>query len=110
MEYRYITLFDIEGFESILDISDDDNAKAETILNDENIENLEKSINSLVVAMLFRARANAHRYPEVWVFWSEIDQKTLMNAAEENPQMMANLIRERGECLHKTVKPKSVIL
>lgn len=109
MDYRYITLFDNLGFESIIDISINDEAKVEEILNAGSLDKLEKNINSLITSILFRAKANEHRYPEIWIFWSEIEQKTLWNAAQENPQMMADLIRERGECLYKTHRPKAII-
>lgn len=91
---RYITLFDNEGFESIIDITCDNVEKVTAALED--AEDPEKKIHSLINTMTLRARFNPHRNPEIWVFWSHIDTDTLWKASQENPQQMADLIRKKG--------------
>lgn len=107
MSFRYITLFDSEGFESIIDITCDVHHRAEAALCDE--EDPQKEIAALINKMTLRARFNPQRSPEIWVFWSDIDEKTLYKSACENPQMMADLIRSKGVKLYGDAKTKRVI-
>jgi hypothetical protein len=107
MSLRHIALFDCLGFESIIDITCDENHRIECLIHDE--EDPQKGIISLINKITLRARMNPQRLPEVWIFWSDIDSDTLMKSANENPQMMANLIREKGIKIFTTPKEKSVI-
>lgn len=59
---------------------------------------------------IMRAMANPQRFPEIWAFDSDIDQETLEEAARENPQHLANLIREKGQEIYRTPKQKTVIV
>jgi hypothetical protein len=105
--YRYITLFDNLGFEGIIDITCDKQMKAEAALHDEPDPEIE--MNKTVKYMVFRARANPQRTPEVWMFWSDVDEKILWEYSQESPQALADLIRKDGFCVFKTPKPASVI-
>lgn len=105
--FRYITLFDNLGFESIIDITCDDAVRAEAVLYDE--PDPLKGITSLVSSMTLRARFNLHRSPEIWVFWSDVDEDSLFKMAKENPQAMADLIRSKGVSVYKSIKTKRVI-
>lgn len=98
--YRYVTMFDNEGFESIIDITCDMFTKTNAILHDE--PDPEKNIYSLIHRMTLRATFNPHREPEIWIFWSDLDEKTLYDSAVENPQMMADLIRQKGVNVYRT--------
>jgi hypothetical protein len=109
MDYRYITLFSINGFENIIDISNDLNAKIEDILND-STETLEKRCNTIIMKTILSAKEKSHLYPEVWIFWSEFSEDIIYKFSKEEPQMLANLIREKGECLFKIEKPSTIIL
>lgn len=105
--FRYITLFDELGFESIIDITCDDAVRAEAVLYDK--DDPQKEIIQLINKLSLRARFNPHRSPEIWVFWSEVDEKTLFKSAEENPQAMADLIRSKGVNVFRSSKQKQVI-
>ena len=105
--FRYITLFDELGFESIIDITCDDAVRAEAVLYDK--DDPQKEIIQLINKLSLRARFNPHRSPEIWVFWSEVDEKTLFKSAEENPQAMADLIRNKGVNVFRSSKQKQVI-
>lgn len=100
--HRYVTLFDNEGFESIIDITCDDMEKMSAALEDR--EDPENEIYSLINTMTLRALFNPHRNPEIWVFWSHIDEKTLWKVSQETPQQLADLIRKIGVSV---TKPKS---
>lgn len=108
MTNRYVTLFDDQGFEGIIDITCDDHRKIEAaILNEPNPE---IEVNKTVKYMVFRARANPQRSPEVWIFWSEIDEKVLWDASQESPQQLANLIRSNGTHVYVTPRNKDKVI
>lgn len=107
MSFRYLTLFDNLGFESIIDITCDNASRAEAVLYDE--DDPEKKITSLVNKMTLRARFNPHRNPEIWIFWSDVDENTLFTAAQISPQEMANLIRSKGVSVYISTKVNTVI-
>lgn len=56
---------------------------------------------SVVQAMLLRARVNSQRHYEVYAIEvsEEITEDDLKSMFEEQPQAMADLIRDRGRCL-----------
>jgi hypothetical protein len=105
MTYRYITIFDDEGFEGIIDITCDNNRKIEAAILDE--PNPEIEVNKTVKYMVFRARANPQKSPEVWIFWSDIDEKVLWDASQESPQQLVDLIRANGSDVYVT--PRNLI-
>ena len=108
MTYRYITIFDDQGFEGIIDITCDDHRKIEAAILDE--ENPEIEINKTVKYMVFRARANPQRSPEVWIFWSDIDEKVLWEASQESPQQLADLIRSNGTSVYTSPTKKEKVI
>lgn len=107
---RYVSLFSVNGFEKIIDISDDDQKKVELILYDKTYEDYKKHINSVIITLLNNAKSAEHTFPEVWIFWSDMSEDELWKNGQKNPQKLANMIRKRGECLYKTEKPKSLII
>lgn len=100
----YVAYFDCLGFECILDATNHDKKKIWAALQDKNHERF--PLNQ----MILRAKFNPQRNPEIWSFWSDLDRTTLMEVAQESPQLMANLIREKGTCLYSLPKEKSVIV
>jgi hypothetical protein len=59
--------------------------------------------------LLMRARANPQRFPEIWTFWSAIAQADLLEYAQDQPQALADTIRELGDKVFVTNKQKEVI-
>lgn len=100
----YVAYFDCLGFECILNATSHDKKKIWAALQDKSHERF--PLNQ----MILRAQANPQRSPEIWSFWSEIDLATLKEYAQECPQELANLIREKGNPLYKAVKDKQVIV
>jgi len=60
--------------------------------------------------MVFRARANPQRSPEVWIFWSDIDEKVLWDASQKSPQEFADLIRANGSDVYVTPRKKEKVI
>jgi hypothetical protein len=110
MEYRYITLFDITGFVNIIDISNNEQTKVELIMNNENTSLIEKKINQIIISLINDAKNNSHKFPEVWLFWSEFTREIISDFAQKSPQELANVIRQRGECIFEVKKPSNIII
>jgi hypothetical protein len=57
-------------------------------------------------AMCMRARFNPQRAYEIWTFNTEasIDEDTLWEIAQENPQSLVDMIREKGKRLYSNAK------
>jgi hypothetical protein len=53
-----------------------------------------------------RARFNPQRAYEIWTFNTEasIDEDTLWEIAQENPQSLVDMIREKGKRLYSNAK------
>lgn len=99
----YVAYFDCLGFECILNASKHEKKAMWNALKDKPAERF--PLNE----MMLRAKFNAQRSPEIWSFWSDIDLATLKEYAAEEPQQLANLIREKGTPLYTTHKERRVI-
>jgi len=53
-------------------------------------------------ALMMRARLNSQRNYEIWTFntTEDIDEETLWQIADETPQALVDMIRERGKRLY----------
>lgn len=99
----FIAYFDCLGFECILDATAHEHKSTWAALKDERHPRLP------LPEMMLRAKFNPQRRPEIWMFNSEIDLETLKEYAKEEPQFLANLIREKGNPLYTTPKERQVI-
>ena len=100
----YIAYFDSLGFECIIDLTEYDKEAVWAALSDK------PAPKKLPVGMMImRAKANPQRFPEIWTFQSPIEEKTLQQYAEDNPQGLANLIRTHGSKVFVTPRNKTVI-
>ena len=103
-EIKYLTMFDCEGFECIIDITSRERQYLMSTLKNEEYKD---DIN--LNAMMMRARYNSQRSPEIWVFTSQVDDATIQELKETEPQMLADLIRSHGTCVWKDTPVKRVI-
>lgn len=103
-ETKYLTMFDCEGFECMFDISKTERNMLMQTLKGEEVKN-----DIPLHQMMLRARYNPQRSPEIWVFTSTVDDATLQELRESNPQMLADLIRKHGHCIWKNNPVKKVI-
>jgi hypothetical protein len=62
--------------------------------------------------MIMRAKANHQRFPEVWAYDTaeDYDYEDMRSMWEGSPQVVADLVREKGTNLFKYAKEKSVIV
>lgn len=103
-ETKYLTMFDCEGFECLIDITSRERQYLMAAIKGEEYKD-DISLNS----MMLRARYNSQRSPEIWVFTSLVDDATLQELKENEPQMLADLIRSHGHCLWRDTPSKQVI-
>ena len=102
--YKFLTMFDCEGFECLIDITRREKDWLMSTLKGEEYKD-DLRLNS----MMMRARYNSQRSPEIWVFTSYVDTATLQEIKDENPQGLVDLIREHGHCVWKNTPIKQVI-
>ena len=102
-DHMFVAYWDCNGFECVVDINSYERHK---LLADIKGDSIKSPINLSYLTM--RARFNPQRSPEIWLFTSEVDEATLQELAEEQPQMLADLIRSHGKNLYKskTLEPK----
>jgi hypothetical protein len=100
----FMAYFDTLGFEWIVCTSDFEKKKMWATLKGEKLD--------LPVPRyaILRAQANPQRFPEIWVFDSEISLKELIDISNESPQVLADAVRQCGHNLFKTPKTESVIV
>ncbi len=102
-ERKFIAYWDSLGFEVLCDIT---TYERQRLLADIKGSTDKPKPPFNLNAMLLRARYNPQRDPEIWIFTASegINEEYLQQAATDNPQTMADLIRTHGERLFPTVK------
>lgn len=101
----YVAYFDSSGFEFIYNVTNYQHEKLLATLSDQ-----ESAEISYPQYALLRAQANPQRFPEIWAFEADVGQETLEMHAQENPQQLADLIREKGQSIYLTPRQKPAIV
>jgi len=93
----YLTMFDNEGFDGLVNISEIEQQQFLDKLSSDDILNTNK-VNEVYTIMKLRARMNSQRNPEIWSFnvSDDIDHQDILTMAEESPQTLADFVRENG--------------
>jgi predicted peptidase len=96
----FLLSWDITGLEAVVNVSAIEKEKTWAILSDN--KDSSPNLNSIVTAILMRARANTQRHYEVYTIQVDpsIDEDALRQMFEDSPQYAADLIRERGNKLY----------
>ena len=99
----YLVYWCEEGLESVIPITEYEQVDRDNtfrVLN--NQEPIRNPVNSLVQNMILRARYNTQRHYELYAIDCDINitKQDLETMFEDNPQSMADLVRERGEKLY----------
>jgi hypothetical protein len=98
----YICMWDENGFEVLKDCS---GWERQALLDTLAGKQLKPAPVNLQ-AMTMRARFNPQRAYEIWTFNAEedLDEDTLWGYAEDNPQALVDMIRDRGKKLYGNAK------
>jgi hypothetical protein len=99
----YLAYFDTLGFECVLDLSKHEKKAMWDTLKGQEPEKFP------IGFMIMRAKANPQRFPEIWTFQSELDLEEIMCYTRDEPQAMADAIRENGSKVFVTPKQKELI-
>ena len=94
----FLLSWDMHGLETAINVTDIEKQASWATLKNEKVP----SLGSVVNAVLIRARANAQRHYEVYTVTMEsnITEQDVYKMFDENPQGMADLIRERGHKIY----------
>jgi hypothetical protein len=108
----YLLSWDMYGLEAVIDVTEwerrHEQAEKERVwgvLGSEGLEDpgnqVERNLNQIVTAILMRARVNSQRHYEVYTVQTDsgISADDMKRMFEDNPQIMADLVRERGKKL-----------
>jgi hypothetical protein len=99
----YICYWDCNGFETIVDCTSWERQSLMNTIAGKELTPAPVNLNS----MMMRARFNPQRNPEIWSFNTtyDIDADDLWQLADENPQALVDMIRDRGKKLYGNSKP-----
>lgn len=103
-EYKFIVYWCSEGLEAIVPVDMDGGYAMDVarIFSDQEPTYV-KELQQTIFYMKMRAQANSHCYYECYVLTTnDIDEDTLRGCFEDSPQMIVNLIREKGVHLFGT--------
>lgn len=96
--HTYIVVWDMTGLETVID--------ADELLSEDVMNALKGEKGSAVGRTMFyltqRARANTHRCYEIYTIktTADVDKEAIVGMFETNPQIAANIMRERGTKLY----------
>lgn len=109
MAKQWIVLFDTLGVDTLIPWDD---LKSDDMLSILSGKKPGKKGNHQVNMMILRAKANHQRFPEVWAYDTSEDYayEEMRDIWEGSPQMIADLVREKGTNLFKYAREKSVIV
>ena len=96
----FILSWDCHGLEACVDATDlDKQAMWNTLKDGENARN---SVGATLHYLMMRARLNSQRHYEIYSITAdpEITKEDLIQQFTDNPQGMADLIRERGNKIY----------
>lgn len=112
MSHTYVLSWDCTGLEAVVNISDIEKEKMWSVLKEsDNEKSRGPSVNSIVNMLMLRARFNTQRHYEIYCIDTDdtITEEDLRSQFDDNPQGMADLIRDRGRQLYSDrVKPNEV--
>lgn len=90
----FIVMWDINGLESIVNVSEGEQQAIMDTLADRPIQ-----WRNPIQTWLLRARYNSQRHYEIYVIDAAADTEDMIEAFESDPQYMVDLIRKRGRKL-----------
>jgi hypothetical protein len=103
MPHSFVAYFDTLGFEWIFDASQHEKKSMWATLKGTALD------FPIPRYAILRAQANPQRFPEIWAFDSELSLNELDEIAKEDPQGLADVIRQEGRPIFVTPKQKEVI-
>ena len=112
---RFVVMWDMNGLESLINVSKIE--KEHQQWEKENIFRILKEDNTTIKPvnvpldmMILRARVNSQRHYEIYTFDSELSEQDIRETFEDNPQVMADAIRNVGYKFYSDRSTKSAVI
>lgn len=102
---KFIAMWDMNGLESIVNISEGERAAVVSALKGEKIQ-----WRNPIQYMILRAKLNSQRCYEIYFFESEMDKDELVLLFNDRPQLMADTIRRIGQQLYSERRERAPVI
>ena len=105
----FLLSWDMQGLESVINISAIDRERTWAALTDQTSPNLNHIVNSIML----RARYNSQRHYEIYTVTMDesITEDDVRDMFNTSPQAMADLIRDRGHKMYSDrIEPNKVVI
>jgi hypothetical protein len=98
---KYIIMWDITGLECVIDITEKEKEIVFETL--QNKTQCAQTLNNMIFMLKTRARFNNQRNYEIYILQtSNISKETIEELFDESPQMIVDLIRQKGNPIYKS--------
>ena len=112
---RFVVMWDMNGLESLINVSKIE--KEHEQWEKENIFRVLKEDNTTLKPahvplnmMILRAKFNSQRHYEIYTFDSELSEQDIRKTFEDNPQVIADAIRNVGHKFYSDRATKSAVI
>lgn len=106
MNKEFILMWDIYGLESIIDVTELEQIAIIAGLKGEKVQQ-----SNPIQYMILRARFNAQRCYEIYsISTVDIDKDDFILLFKDSPQMIVNLIRERGTKIYSDRQTREAVI
>ena len=112
---RFVVMWDMHGLESLINVSKIE--KEHEQWEKENIFRVLKEDNTTLKPahvpldmMILRAKFNSQRHYEIYTFDSELSEQDIRKTFEDNPQVIADAIRNVGYKFYSDRATKSAVI
>lgn len=93
--HRYLVMWDMLGLETLIDITAKEQENIMSVLMDQPVKH-----TNPIQLMILRARFNQQRHYEIYLFDSDMDEVSIRELFETDPQTVVNSIRQVGHQLY----------
>ncbi len=102
---KFIAMWDMYGLEGLVNVSEGEQENIVRVLKGE-----KPNWRNPIQYMILRAQANMQRCYEIYVFESAVDEVSIKESFQDNPQFMADLIRERGHKIYSDRNTRAPVI
>lgn len=106
MNKEFILMWDMYGLETIIDVTEMEQNAIISGLKGEKVQQ-----SNPLQHMILRAKFNSQRCYEIYsIVTLDIDKDDFTNLFKDSPQMIVNLIRERGTKIYSDRQTKEAVI
>lgn len=102
---KFLVMWCNEGLECLINVSEKEKENIVSVLKEEPVPH-----TNPIQHMILRAKFNAQRHYEIYLFESEIEEEEIINMFDTDPQIIVDAIRNVGNKIYSDrLGKKSVI-